>query len=225
MELKKDIPIMASVNEPHRACLFLVDTSSSMRGKSINSVNAELDKFKEEVCRNERIKNILDVAIVEFNTTVRCVQMWCPVEYMQSVNLTADGSSDVSNGLKKAIDMVQERNNLYYEIAGTTPYEPWIVMITDGYFNNSIDEITVDIAKLEKEDKLHLWSFAVEGADISILNKLCGRKVLRLKTLNFSGLFDWINTSGNPISEKFPGENENVVRLPEYADKFTGDWM
>jgi len=216
---------MASVNEPHRACLFLVDTSSSMRGKSINSVNAELDKFKEEVCRNERIKNILDVAIVEFNTTVRCVQMWCPVEYMQSVNLTADGSSDVSNGLKKAIDMVQERNNLYYEIAGTTPYEPWIVMITDGYFNNSIDEITADIAKLEKEDKLHLWSFAVEGADIFILNKLCGRKVLRLKTLNFSGLFDWINTSGNPISEKFPGENENVVRLPEYADKFTGDWM
>ena len=55
-----------NMNEPHMACLFLVDTSGSMSGESINSLNVGINRFKEEVCRDKRTKEILDVAIFRF---------------------------------------------------------------------------------------------------------------------------------------------------------------
>ena len=209
------------------ACLFLLDTSLSMKKEAITSLNASINRFKEELCKEERVRNILDVAIVEFNSTIRRVQKCCPVEYMESVNLIANGGTDVKKELKMTIDMVRKRSHFYYAVAGTVPYKPWIVMITDGYPNTSIDKIAADIAELEDNDKLHLWSLAVEGADESILNKLCGgKRVLKLKGHDFSNFFDWVNMSMRSISRSTPGEKAKGVPLPENVDKVIDpDWM
>jgi len=165
MGFNDETPTIISANEPHMACLFLLDTSGSMSGDAINSLNEGINRFKEDVCKDERTKNILDVAIVEFNSTVKLVQPWKPVEQMEFVNLTAGGGTDMEGGLRLAIDMVRERSHFYYEFTGTTPYKPWIVMITDGYPNSAIDEIAAEIADLDEKGKLHLWSLAVEGAE------------------------------------------------------------
>ena len=209
------------------ACLFLLDTSLSMKKEAITSLNASINRFKEELCKEERVRNILDVAIVEFNSTIRRVQKCCPVEYMESVNLIANGGTDVKKELKMTIDMVRKRSHFYYEDIGMPLYKPWIVMITDGYPNTSIDKIAADIAELEDNDKLHLWSLAVEGADESILNKLCGgKRVLKLKGHDFSNFFDWVNMSMRSISRSTPGEKAKGVPLPENVDKVIDpDWM
>ena len=228
MGFNDEMPTIISTNESHMACLFLLDTSGSMiNGDAITSLNASINRFKEEVCKDERTKKILDVAIVEFNNSARLVQNWQPVAYMEPVNLIANGGTDMEGGLKMAIDMVRERSHFYYAVAGTVPYKPWIVMITDGYPNTSIDKIAADIAELEDNDKLHLWSLAVEGADESILNKLCGgKRVLKLKGHDFSNFFDWVNMSMRSISRSTPGEKAKGVPLPENVDKVIDpDWM
>ncbi|WP_207665157.1 hypothetical protein [Clostridium sp. OM05-9] len=161
-----------------------------MKKEAITSLNASINRFKEELCKEERVRNILDVAIVEFNSTIRRVQKCCPVEYMESVNLIANGGTDVKKELKMTIDMVRKRSHFYYEDIGMPLYKPWIVMITDGYPNTSIDEIAAKVADLEKRECLYLWSLAMEDADISILDKLCdGRRVLKLKGRNFDDFF------------------------------------
>ncbi len=221
-----DAPMIVNANEPHMACLLLVDTSCSMSGEAIDSLNEGINRFKNDVCKDDRTKNILDVAIVEFNTNVRVIQNWCPVEHMEPVNLIAGGGTDMEGGLRTAIDMVRERSKFYLFETGTTPYKPWIILITDGYPNGSIDGIADEIADLDSKGKLHLWSLAVEGADASILNKLCGgKRALKLKGKDFTEFFNWVNMSMRSVSQSAPGEKARGVDLPENVDKNTDDWM
>lgn len=221
-----DNPAIINPNESHMACMLLVDTSGSMSGEAIESLNEGLNNFKRDVIKDKRTEAILDVAIVEFNSTVRVVQPWCPISNMEPVKLTAGGGTAMEEGLRMAIDIVKERSKFYLEATGTVPYKPWIIMITDGYPNGSIDEIAKEIADLDEKGKLHLWSLAVRGADNAMLNKLCGgKRALKLNGTDFSGFFDWVNKSMRSVSQSVPGTKAKGVDLPENVDKNTDDWM
>ena len=207
------------------ACLFLLDTSSSMAGEPVEELMAGLNRFKNEVLEDRRTRDILDVAIVEFNTTVRVVQDFVPIEYMEPVSLSARGGTDMNGGLRTAIDMIVERGR-FYRRTGTQPYCPWIVMITDGYPNDSIDAVA-EIQSLDQQDKLRLWSLAVKGADTDLLLKLGhGKRVLALEGYDFTGFFDWVNKSMRSISVSSPGEKARGQELPDNVDKVVDDsWM
>ncbi len=99
-------------------------------------------------------------------------------------------------------------------------------MITDGYPNGSIDSIADEIADLDANGKLHLWTLAVEGADTRILNKICGgKRALILHGYDFTGFFDWLNKSMRSVSVSAPGEKPKGIALPDNIDKNTDDWM
>lgn len=221
-----DTPKIINASDAHMACLFLLDTSGSMAGEPISELTNALNRFKIEVCEDQTTRDILDVAIVEFNTEVRVVQEFVPVEYMKPVSLEAYGGTNMTAGLRTAIDMVVERGR-FYRRSGTQPYCPWIVMITDGYPGDSIDNIAEEVAVLDQQDKLRLWSLAVEGADIKLLNRLGrGKRVLALKGYDFTGFFDWVNKSMRSISVSSPGEKARGQSLPENVDKAVDDdWM
>ena len=221
-----DTPRIINASEPHMACLFLLDTSGSMAGEPISELTSALNRFKIEVCEDQTTRDVLDVAIVEFNTEVRVVQEFVPIEYMEPVSLEAYGGTNMTAGLRTAIDMVVERGR-FYRRSGTQPYCPWIVMITDGYPSDSIDNIAEEVLSLDQQDKLRLWSLAVQGADVKLLNRLGhGKRVLALKGYDFTSFFDWVNKSMRSISVSSPGEKARGQSLPENVDKAVDDdWM
>lgn len=226
-----DTPRIVNASDAHMACLFLLDTSGSMAGtgdtgsRPIDELTSALNRFKTEVCEDAMTRNVLDVAIVEFNSQVRVIQEFVPVAYMEPVSLEAYGGTDMNAGLRTAIDMVVERGR-FYRRCGQEPYCPWIVMITDGYPSDSIDNIAEEILTLDNEDKLRLWSLAVQGADTRLLNKLGhGKRVLTLKGYDFTSFFDWVNKSMRSISASSPGEKARGQALPENVDKAVDDWM
>lgn len=221
-----DNPRIVNASESHMACLFLVDTSGSMQGEPINELVSALNRFKTEVCEDNVTRKVLDVAIVQFDSEVNIVQEFVPVEYMDEVSLEAYGGTDMNSGLRAAIDMVVERSRFYCH-TGTQPYCPWIVMITDGYPNDSIDEVAEEILALDNQDKLRLWSLAVKGADTKLLNKLGhGKRVLELDGYDFTGFFDWVNKSMRSISVSSPGEKPKGQELPDTISKvIDDDWM
>ncbi len=221
-----DNPRIVNASESHMACLFLVDTSGSMQGEPINELVSALNRFKTEVCEDNVTRKVLDVAIVQFDSEINIVQEFVPVEYMDEVSLEAYGGTDMNSGLRTAIDMVVERSRFYCR-TGTQPYCPWIVMITDGYPNESIDEVAEEILALDNQDKLRLWSLAVKGADTKLLNKLGhGKRVLELDGYDFTGFFDWVNKSMRSISVSSPGEKPKGQELPDTVSKvIDDDWM
>jgi uncharacterized protein YegL len=215
------VPQIVNASEHHMALLFLVDSSGSMGAKiigthvsPIDELNNALNRFKAEVCMDEHTKDILDVAIVEFNTEYRVVQEFSPIEYMKPVELQASGATYINAALETAINMVTERSR-FYRRAGAEPYKPWIVLISDGApMDASIDEMANKINELVEQEKLAFWSLAVEGADMDVLHKLSGRRVLKLAGYDFSGFLDWANKSMRAVSQSSPGEKIKGQALP-----------
>lgn len=218
-----EIPPIVSPNEPHMALLFLVDVSSSMDGAPINSLNASVNKFKEQVCEDPRTTQILDVAIVSFNTNASVVQPFTPVEYMEPVNLVASGGTAIAPAAELAVKMVDERSR-FYRHAGSEPYKPWIFLISDGY-GGDVTAVSEVIRKKEEDGFLQFWSLGVEGYDSKTLHQLSGKKVMKLDGYDFTGILDWAHKSMRAISQSSPGEKPKLPPLPENVDKDVNEWL
>lgn len=209
-----DVPKIVNVSEPHMALLFLLDTSGSMVGMPIEELNAAINRFKEQVCEDEKTKQILDVAIIEFNSDWRVIQDFVPVEFMQKVELEASGSTYLEDALDKAIQMVDDRSR-FYRRSGCEPYKPWIVLISDGEPFDNPETLSSKIENMVSKEKLAFWSLAVPGANTELLHKLSGKRVLNLEDYDFKGFFDWVNKSMRAVSTSSPGEKVKGQELPE----------
>lgn len=218
-----EVPTIVNANEPHMACLLLLDTSGSMSGQPIDELNIGLNKFKADVCQDKTTQDILDIAIVQFNDSPAVVQEFVPIGYMQPVNLSADGGTNMEPAISMAIQMVNERSR-FYRRSGTEPYKPWIIMISDG-FGGNVDNIANTIHDMEEKQKLKFFSLGVEGYDPKVLHQLSGEKVMKLKDYDFTSFFSWVNKSMRSVSVSSPGEKPKGVPLPENVDKDTDDWM
>lgn len=220
----EDAPQIVNASEPHMALLFLVDTSGSMGAQMqdgetgdvvvpIVELNDALNRFKAGVCKDSQTKDILDVAIVEFNETYKVVQEFTPVEYLKPVELIASGRTYMKEALEVSINMVNERSR-FYRRAGTEPYKPWIVLISDGAPFDSIDEMAAKINDMVSQEKLAFWSLSIPGADKEVLHKLSGKRVLNLKDYDFEGFLDWAHKSMRAVSASAPGEKVKGQELP-----------
>jgi len=208
------VPEIVSASEPHMALVFLVDTSGSMGGEPIDELNKGLNRFRTEVCENKQTREILDVAIVEFNSTYSVVQEFVPVEYMEPVNLTVKGSTQMSPAIEKALDMVNERSR-FYRRTGTEPYKPWVLLISDGApdYNDDITAAAQKIRQMEEDGKVSFRSLGVEGYDPQVLHTLSGPKVMKLLGTDFSSFFNWVNKSMRSVSQSSPGERPQAEKL------------
>ena len=199
------------------ALVFLLDTSSSMNsdgkgGSPIQELNAGLNRFKAEVCKDKQTRDILDVAIIEFNSTHRIVQDFSPVEYMDEVNLVASGGTYLAPAVETALNMVNERSK-FYKSSGTVPYKPWVILISDGEPLDDISDVVKRIKDMEENKKVSFRSLGVEGYDSKVLHKLSGDKVMKLKGTDFTSFFDWIAKSMRSVSQSSPHEKPEAVRL------------
>ncbi|MDR1560574.1 MAG: VWA domain-containing protein [Clostridiales bacterium] len=218
-----DTPTIVSASEPHMACLLLVDVSGSMDGAPITLLNDALNRFKNEVCADKRTREILDVAVVSFNHATEIVQPWVPIEYMEPVNLTASGGTSMAPAVETAVEMIEERER-FYKQAGTVPYKPWIVMISDG-FGGDVTAVAKRVVRLVEAGKLNFFSLGVEGYDPKPLHLLSGERVMKLKGYDFYSFFNWVGKSMRSVSQSSPGERPKGLPLPENVDKDTTDWM
>lgn len=220
----EEAPKIINASESHMALLFLVDTSGSMGAQIIDKetgntlqpikeLNEALNRFKVGVCKDTQTKEILDVAIVEFNEKYNVVQEFTPIEFMKPVELVASGRTFMSEALDVAINMVNERSRLYAN-SGSVPYKPWIILISDGAPFDSVDELAEKINAMVERDKLAFWALSIPGANNEVLHKLAGKRVLNLKGYDFDGFLDWTNKSMRAVSTSAPGEKPKGQELP-----------
>lgn len=219
-----ETPNIMAPNEAHLACVLLLDTSGSMAREPIANLNKALIDFKEKVSMDEQAKKSVDIAIVEFNSSVRIVQDFTPISLMEPVQLVADGLTSMGEGINTAIDLVKERN-LFYSTQGTPVYKPWIFMITDGTPTDSIETAAQRIHEEENKGsngKLKFFALGVSNYDKTTLFKLTNR-VIELKDVDFSGIFNWISESMVAISVSRVGEDVKLSDLPQNARKADPD--
>ena len=146
--------------------LFLIDTSSSMTGQPINEIISAINHFRNEAVNNKELKGSLDVAVVEFDSTVRVVQDFITVEYMDLVSFSTCGVSNKRLGLQMAIDMINDRVN-FYRSREIHCYIPWIILLTDdGCPSEPVEDIAKTIKQYEDENRLKLRLLLTSGSEV-----------------------------------------------------------
>lgn len=228
-------PKIVSAGEPHLACALLLDVSDSMCGEAIESLNAGIRRFKEQLASDSIYRNRVDIALITFRTQVEVISDFVPISEMPTPELSAGGCADIAKGIQTAIDLVKKRTKMYSQI-GTPCYKPWIFMITSGASTSSPQEMSEAAERIRSEEEkgshghLSFWALGTGNYDREQLFSLTNR-VMELKDFDFSGIFDWATGSIETILFAH-GHRQRVefeplpvnVRTIEENRKIDEDW-
>jgi uncharacterized protein YegL len=184
--------------EPRCACLLLLDTSGSMKGKKIAQLNAGLAEFARQLRADSMASKRVEVGVMTFGP-VKVVQPFVTADTFIAPTLRADGDTPMGEAILKAAELVSERKKAY-RANGIGYYRPWIFMISDGAPTDSILKASDAIKKGEAKKSFMFYSVGVENAEIGTLAKIAVRRPLRLKGLAFGQLFVWLSDSLSSVS-------------------------
>ena len=202
--------------EPRCACVLLLDTSGSMHGAPIEALNEGVSTYIDTL-RDDALASLrVETAIVSFDSGVNLEQDFATAEAVSSVSLKAWGATDTASGVNRALDMIDERKNVYRE-AGIAYYRPWVILITDGAATSGADQMRAASERVHQaEEAKHVAFFCVgvEGALMDELNELGPRAALPLRGLAFNEFFQWLSASMTAVSSSRVDE-ELALPSPE----------
>lgn len=216
-----DVTLMDN-QEPRCPCILLVDTSSSMAGEAISSLNQGVLQFEQELNQDGLARKRVEVGVVSFGQGVQVVQDFISPSSFVPPRFEANGNTPMGEAVVKALELLEERKRAYRS-AGVSFYRPWVFLITDGGptdYQTHFWRQAKDLVHTGEAAKKHLFfGVGVEGADFTRLNELCSpsRPALKLKGLSFAELFTWLSSSLKTVSSTNPGSGAVPLLPPGWA--------
>ena len=206
------------ISERHVACVFLLDVSGSMvRNDAIGKLNEGMVAFRNHMQNDERTSNVVDTAIVAFGKDVSVVQNWRPVSEMDAPILSANGQTPLGAALRKGLELIEERKSVYKK-SGTPYYRPWIFCITDGIPTDDWQDSSKKLKEAEDNKKVVARCVCIENNSNfsrAELHKIFNPgRVLKLESLDFSGLFEFVSSSLAAVSQSAPNAEKINVAAP-----------
>ncbi len=193
--------------EPRCPCILLLDTSGSMGGAPITELNAGLQVFKDALSKDELAKLRVEVAIITFGP-VNVIQDFVTADQFVPPTLDASGDTPMGRAINLALDKIIDRKKAYKQ-NGISYFRPWIFMITDGAPTDGDMWRTAAqrVHEAETKKKVVFFAVGVEGADMDVLGQISSREALKLRGLNFQGMFEWLSIGLSSVSHSKPGED------------------
>lgn len=218
--------------EQKSICCFVVDVSGSMGGTPINELNRGLQEFHDEITKDSMTANRLEIAVVEFSSSVDTVVPPSLVENFSMPNLTTKGSTKLVDGVREAIELVQQRKD-WYKQTGQPYLRPWIILITDGEpdGDQDVNGLAREIENDTKNKSYVFLPIGVQGADMNVLNKIAGytqdsnknwmqMKAMKLQGLKFADFFKWVSASMSIVAGSKDGDKVNLPDPSDWMDGF-----
>jgi uncharacterized protein YegL len=230
-ELEEEVETVEDPEVQKTPCVLLLDTSSSMQGEKIQQLNDGLRFFKEDVNENEKARKRVEVAVVEFDSNVEVVNDFQQATEFEPMELTASGTTAMGEGLLEAMDLVDQRKDVYNQ-RGVDYLRPWIFLITDGKpkdmdppektdDSGMVDKwnrVTTRLEDGEEGKHFAFWPVGVDEADMDILENLSQeRKPKKLQRGKFEEMFEWLSNSMQRMSESEEGEEVNLGPTEEWG--------
>lgn len=202
--------------EPRCPCVLLLDTSGSMAGKPVQQLNEGVQTFREELLQDPLAAKRVEVAIITFGP-VSLETDFHTAGHFHPKPLSANGDTPLGAAVVKGIDLLAARKQ-HYKNNGIAYYKPWIILITDGAPTDNWSQAAVQVKDGEEKKSFAFFAVGVEGADMTILEKISVRHPLKLKGLLFREFFQWLSASMKMVSNKNPGSNINLLPPTGWAE-------
>jgi uncharacterized protein YegL len=210
--MAKPNPEFAINPDPRCACVLLLDTSSSMSGPPIDSLNDGLKAFQQDLQEDALASRRVEIAIVTFGKGgCQTLQEFTSAGQFAAPTLEADGSTPMGEAINIALDLVKERKKTYKD-NGVLYYQPWIFLITDGAPNAGSPwrEAAQRVQTEMNAKALTCFGVGVAGADMQVLSQITPRTV-KLDGLKFRELFVWLSQSQKRVA----GSKDGQTALPK----------
>lgn len=204
-----DLIMNTSARIPVSLCL---DTSGSMLGAPIAELQKGIEMFYEAVNQDSQTKNACEICIVTFDSHVNVLQDYATIDNCKDVKLNAGGGTDMYGGVKKALDLLDDRKKLYKE-NGIDYYQPWLVVMSDGEPNyiEPVEKIQNEIRKRESERKLVVFPIGIgDGADMDLMKGFSKKGAIKLKGLSFKDFFEFLSKSMSIVSSSNPNDPGSI---------------
>jgi uncharacterized protein YegL len=200
-------------------CVLCLDTSTSMRGAPIASLNQALEEFSKAIQDDPVAKNRVEVSIITFDSSVECIQEPALIHEMQMPTLKVKGSTCLVDGMRAAIAKVEDRKK-YYRSQGVPYYRPFIVLMTDGGPDpgQDVNGLCKEVEAGLNNKKFALFAVGTEGANGTVLNKISAPShPLILKGLNYEAFFKWLSTSLSMVSSSGTGDQVKFAPVDAWS--------
>jgi len=157
------------VSEPKSIpVVLLLDTSTSMSGEKIESLNKAVKIMINEFKKAETKETFIKIAIITFGN--QGVKLHTPLTEASKVDfepLTAGGWTPMGTALKMAKDMIEDKS-----IILGRDYRPAVVLVSDGQPNDEWQHPMDSFINEGRSKKCDRIALAIgEDADKNILNK------------------------------------------------------
>lgn len=192
---------------PRCPCILVLDTSGSMDGDPIHALNDGVHTFIKAVQRDETARYAVEVSVITFGGNVQEVSPMTPVHQIEQIApLQASGSTPMGEAVERALQRLELRKQEYKQ-TGTSYYQPWIVIMSDGSPTDSWQGAAQQTSSAENQGKLVVMPIAVgDGADLTTLSAFSGKRgAKQLKGLQFDAFFEWLSASMSRVSASTPG--------------------
>lgn len=198
----------ASNPESRLPCLLFLDTSGSMEGSRISELNEGLVRFRQYLTEDRLASKRVEVGIIGFGP-VEVISDFVTADRFEAPKLIAKGDTPIGEAIELGLDLLSARKKMYRE-GGVSYYRPLGILITDGEPTDKIKRASRLISEAEHGKKLSFLAVGVEGANMAALQELSVREPVKLRSLDFDGLFRWLSNSLGAMSRSNPGDQVPV---------------
>ncbi len=201
--------------------ILLLDTSGSMAGSKINSLNKALKEMIESFKNVGSQDNEIYISIITFDSTIKCFpeeKVLANISDFSIVdNLKANGMTCMGGALTVAKEMVESK-----DVIPSRAYRPTIVLVSDGGPNDNWQQPMDDFINKGRSRKCDRMAMAIgSNADKNILSRfIAGTNNKLFEAKDASSIIEFFkrvtmsvtvrSCSANP--NLLPNPNELVVR-------------
>lgn len=215
-----DIEILSNP-EQRCSCVLVLDCSGSMQGRQIDSLNAAVRRFAEELREDDLAAKRVEIGVISFGSRVEVVSEFRSVQAFYPDDLAADGGTPMGQAMCEAVRMIERRKQTLNE-HGVQYYRPWLVLMTDGeptdsrtqYWRDAVDLVASSVTA----GKFTFFPLVTEDGNKSVVGQLSPETQVRgLDSHKFSEFFLWLTRSLQGLARSQPGDK---LPLPDPSDWF-----
>lgn len=193
---------------------FCLDTSLSMMGKKIKTINECMKKFIKDNSEDVFNSNITNICIVAFGgIEPKVIQEFDNIKNITFKKLEPNGGTHMAAGIELAIKKILDERKKWEE-RGVTFYKPLLIIMSDGKSDDNLNAMSKREKMLIEDGKLNVSCI---GFDIENdaeakkdLQQVCpNKKIETADSFNMENYFQRLSRSVSNTSRQFAGPIED----------------